>query len=65
MGEHSNKAKGRIKQAVGSLTGDKALVREGEREELEGKIQGVAADAKHAVKSAAKDVKHAVKDAAK
>jgi uncharacterized protein YjbJ (UPF0337 family) len=34
IGEHIDKTKGKIKQAVGSLAGDKKLVREGERDSL-------------------------------
>ena len=41
MGAKFDKAKGKIKQAVGALTGDKALVREGKRDELAGKVEGV------------------------
>ena len=61
MGEIIDKAKGKIKQAVGDLTGDKKLKREGEDDERKGKVKGVVKDVKHAIK----DVKHAIKDAAK
>ena len=65
MGEIMDQAKGRIKQAVGSLIGDRGMTREGERDEAKGKAEGVVEDVKHSVKDAAKDVKHAVKDASK
>lgn len=61
MGEIIDKTKGRIKQAVGSLTGDEKLKREGENDELKGQLKGVAKDVKHAVK----DAKHAIKQAIK
>ena len=60
MGEAIKKVKGRIKQAVGGLTGDKDLKREGEKDEREGRIEGAVADVKHAVKGAVKDARHAL-----
>jgi uncharacterized protein YjbJ (UPF0337 family) len=54
MGEYSDKAKGKIKQAVAGLTGDKKLRREGEVDELEGKAKGAVKDLKRAVRKAAK-----------
>jgi len=59
MGEHIDKAKGEIKQAVGKLIGDDKLVREGKRDVVKGKIKGAVAD----VKDAAKDAKDAIEDA--
>ena len=59
MGEIIDKTKGKIKQAVGELTGNKKLVREGERDELKGKLEGAVED----VKDAAHDVKKSLKDA--
>lgn len=50
MGEIKNKTKGRVKQAVGALTGNKKLQREGESDELKGKVQGVIRKVKEAVK---------------
>ena len=61
MGELVDKTKGKIKQAVGDLTGNKGLKREGERDELKGQIKGAVED----VKDAAKDVKQSLKDAVK
>jgi uncharacterized protein YjbJ (UPF0337 family) len=61
MGEFIDKTKGKIKQAVGDLTGDKQLKREGERDERVGKVEGAITD----VKSAVKDAGHAIKDAVK
>jgi uncharacterized protein YjbJ (UPF0337 family) len=50
-----------IKRAVGGLTGNKALEREGRRDELAGKVEGAIDD----VKEAAKDAGHKIKDAVK
>jgi uncharacterized protein YjbJ (UPF0337 family) len=61
MGEIIDKTKGKIKQAVGSLTGDEKLKREGEKDELKGELKGAVKDVKHAVK----DAKHAIKQAIK
>lgn len=35
-----DETKGRVKQAVGTLTGDEALKAEGERDETVGKVEG-------------------------
>lgn len=61
MGEIMDKAKGRIKQAVGSLTGDEDLKQEGEREELKGALKGAIQDVKQAVKQAGAAVTKATK----
>jgi uncharacterized protein YjbJ (UPF0337 family) len=65
MGKLIKKANGRIKQAVGGLTGDKELKRAGEKEEREGRVEGAVADVKHAAKGAVKDAKHAFKEVSK
>jgi uncharacterized protein YjbJ (UPF0337 family) len=54
MGEIIDTVKGRIKQAAGSLSGDKKLEREGEVDEAKGKVKGAVEDVKHAVKDASK-----------
>ena len=59
MGEFIDKAKGRIKQAAGALTGNEELKAEGENDELKGKLKGGVED----LKNAAKDAKRAIKDA--
>ena len=61
MGEFSKKAKGRIEQAVGGLTGNKSLQKEGQDDERAGHVEGAVADVKHAVK----DAKHALKEVSK
>lgn len=48
MGEFIDKAKGRIKQAVGSVTGDKGKQAEGYVDEAKGKIKEKVEDVKHA-----------------
>ncbi len=65
MGEFVDKTKGKIKQAVGKLTGNDSLRREGVRDEAKGKVEGAAKDAKHAVKDAVKDAQKATRSAAK
>jgi uncharacterized protein YjbJ (UPF0337 family) len=54
MGEIIDKSKGRIKQAVGDLTGNEKLKREGERDELRGQVKGVVKDVKRAIDKAVK-----------
>ena len=58
MGEIVDKTKGKVKQAVGDLTGNKALKQEGENDEFKGKLEGAVKD----VKGAVKDAKQALKD---
>ena len=65
MGELTDKAKGKVKQAVGGLTGDKQLKHEGERDELKGQVKGAVEDVKHAAKGVVKDAKHAIKEVTK
>ena len=54
MGEITDKSKGKIKQAVGDLIGNKKLKREGERDELKGEVKGALKDVKRAIKRAGK-----------
>jgi uncharacterized protein YjbJ (UPF0337 family) len=61
MGELSKKAKGRIEQAVGGLTGNKKLQKEGQDDERAGQVAGAVADVQHA----AKDAKHALQEVSK
>jgi uncharacterized protein YjbJ (UPF0337 family) len=55
MGEIIDKAKGKIKQAAGTLAGDKKLEQEGKVDEAKGKLKGSVEDVKHAVKVAVKE----------
>jgi uncharacterized protein YjbJ (UPF0337 family) len=61
MGEIFDKTKGKMKQAVGKVTGNDKLVREGKVDVAKGAVKGAIADAKHAVEKA----KDAAKDALK
>lgn len=63
MGEHIDKATGKLKQAAGDLTGDKHLQREGEREEFAGKAKGAVEDAKDKAEDAVDAVKDKVGEA--
>ncbi len=54
MGEIIDKVKGKIKQAAGSVSGDKKLEREGKVDQAKGKVKGAVEDVKHAVKDASK-----------
>ena len=54
MGELIDKAKGKIKQIEGDLTGDKLLHAEGVMDELKGKVKGATKAVKHAIKDARK-----------
>jgi uncharacterized protein YjbJ (UPF0337 family) len=40
MGEKTDKISGRVKQAVGAITGDEETKYEGERQEDKGKLKG-------------------------
>jgi uncharacterized protein YjbJ (UPF0337 family) len=58
MGKEVDKAKGKIEQAVGDLTGNKDLKKQGKADERAGKAKGVVAD----VKDKADNVVDTVKD---
>ena len=61
MGKVIDKTKGRIKQAVGDLTGNEALKREGENDEIRGDAKGVIKDVKDVVKKAKRAIKDTLK----
>ena len=61
MGELIDKTKGKVKQAIGDLTGNKELKHEGERDEAKGKVKGAVEDVKNAVKDTGQAIKDAVK----
>ena len=48
-------AKGNIKEAAGKATGDEKLKREGQSDQVEGKVQNVVGGIKDSIKDAAKD----------
>jgi uncharacterized protein YjbJ (UPF0337 family) len=58
MGEKTDQAKGRVKQATGSLTGDKDLEREGRADRAAGGAKEKVGHAVDAVKDKAKDLLH-------
>jgi uncharacterized protein YjbJ (UPF0337 family) len=47
-------AKGHIKEAAGKVTGDEKLKREGQADQVEGKVQNVVGGVKDAVKDSTK-----------
>ncbi len=55
--DNLDEAKGRAKQAVGQLTGDEELEREGETDEAAGKVKEVVDGAADAVRGAIDDVR--------
>ncbi len=57
MGEITDKAEGRIKQAAGALTGDDRTKHEGEVEERKGEVKGKVNDAVDAVQDKLDDVR--------
>jgi uncharacterized protein YjbJ (UPF0337 family) len=57
-----DQAKGRVKQAAGELTDDEDLEREGEVDELTGKLKNKADDAKDKVADALDAVRDRVND---
>ena len=46
MGEQTDKAKGHVKEAVGDMTDNERLEREGKRDRMGGELKGKAEDAK-------------------
>ena len=58
MGKEIDKAKGKVEQAVGDLTGNKDLKKRGKADERAGKAKGFVAD----VKDKADNVVDTVKD---
>ena len=57
MGSNADEAKGRLKEAAGTLTGDKDLEREGKLDRAGGAVKGKAEDAKDQVSDAVDAVK--------
>jgi uncharacterized protein YjbJ (UPF0337 family) len=52
MGELIDKAKGKLKQAVGAATNNPSLEAEGDVDEAKGQVKGAAEEVKHAAKKA-------------
>lgn len=57
MGEYTDKASGRVKQAAGALTGDDQTRREGERKERKGEAKEKVNDAVEKAKDMLNDVR--------
>lgn len=57
MGSTADQAKGRAKEALGDLTGDRELQSEGKADQATGKVKEVAEKAKDAIGDAADKVK--------
>jgi uncharacterized protein YjbJ (UPF0337 family) len=49
MGEQVDKAKGHVKEAVGDMTDNERLEREGKLDQVSGEVKGKAEDAKDKV----------------
>lgn len=62
MGEKTDKAKGRAKEAVGDLTGNERLQREGKIDQASGTVKGAAKDAKDKAAEGADAVKRKARE---
>ena len=60
MGKEVDKAKGKMKQAVGDLTGNKDLQKQGKADERAGKAKGLVADVKEKADNVVDTVKEKV-----
>lgn len=58
MGEEMDRAKGRVKEAAGDLTGDDDLRREGKADRIGGEIKEKVENAVDTVKDKVEDVVH-------
>lgn len=63
MGENTDRAKGRVKQAAGEVTDDDDLKAEGKGDELLGKAKGALGDLKDKAEGAMDTVKDKADDA--
>ncbi|HYJ61260.1 MAG TPA: CsbD family protein [Actinomycetota bacterium] len=63
MGEKTDDAKGRMKEAVGDLTDDERLKREGKMDRASGAVKGAADDAKQKVDEGVDAAKDKIRDA--
>ena len=62
MGEKTDKAKGHAKEAVGDLTDDERLEREGKLDQMSGEVKGRADDAKDKVGEGVDEVRDHLRD---
>ena len=63
MGGKMDQVKGRIKEAAGALTDDESLKREGQRDQVVGKVKATAAKVAKKVKATVEKVADSLKDA--
>jgi uncharacterized protein YjbJ (UPF0337 family) len=62
MGEKTDKAKGHVKEAVGDLTDDERLEREGKLDQASGEVKGAAEDVKDKVGEGVDEVRERMSD---
>ena len=58
MSGHADETKGRIKEAVGDLTGDKDLQRDGKMDQAAGKLKDKLGDAKEKIEDTIDDLRN-------
>ncbi|QRK11591.1 CsbD family protein [Archangium violaceum] len=57
MGEWMDKLKGRVKESVGTATGDRELEAEGKKDTRKGEVKGKVEEVKRVIKDADDEVK--------
>jgi uncharacterized protein YjbJ (UPF0337 family) len=62
MGEKTDKAKGHVKEAVGDLTDNERLEREGKLDQASGAVKGGAEDAKDKISEGVDEVRDRLND---
>ena len=62
MGEQTDKAKGHVKEAVGDMTDNERLEREGKLDQASGDVKGRAEDAKDKVEEGVDAVRDRLRD---
>ena len=62
MGEQTDKAKGHVKEAVGDMTDNERLEREGKLDQVSGEVKGRADDAKDKIEEGVDAVRDRLSD---
>jgi uncharacterized protein YjbJ (UPF0337 family) len=62
MGEHVDKAKGHAKEAVGDMTDNEDLEREGKMDQMSGEVKGKAKDAEEKIGEGVDTLKDKMRD---
>jgi uncharacterized protein YjbJ (UPF0337 family) len=62
MGEQTDKAKGHVKEAVGDMTDNERLEREGKLDQASGEVKGRAEDAKDKIEEGVDAVRDRLHD---